>query len=222
MVTDGESIVPVRVRIQQLLDAAHKNPAWLAEKAGVPRSTISRVLRGDRIPTAETLQCVAPVLGVTLAELVHGTEVVDRVKDAQELVHRRDYEAAVQKMIEYERKANDLEVRLRYQEEQSRKDLGNALSERDQARRDALRNEVEARRYRQGFDRAIADVEKLREQVRELGATARNGVWTSRAAAIMASIAAAWSVANYFKNDTDGDDGTDSETETKKNEGNES
>jgi transcriptional regulator with XRE-family HTH domain len=56
--------IPIRKRIQARLDELNQTPAWLAEKAGVPRSTITRILRGERNPTPETLHEIAPVLGV--------------------------------------------------------------------------------------------------------------------------------------------------------------
>ena len=46
--------------------------AWLSERSGVDRSLISRLMSGDRLPTAETLICIAPALEVTVEQLVGG------------------------------------------------------------------------------------------------------------------------------------------------------
>lgn len=43
---------------------------WLAERAGVSASLISRVLNGHDSPRLETLQAIAPVLNVTVAWLI--------------------------------------------------------------------------------------------------------------------------------------------------------
>src|SRR5258708_7428468 len=109
------AIQPMQIgqRIQDHLDELDKTASWLADRVGLPRSTITRVLNGERNPTPETLQEIAPVLGVTLAQLVAGTDAAERVEEAQNLVARKDYEAAVRQVIEYERKANDFSVRVR-------------------------------------------------------------------------------------------------------------
>ena len=62
--SDEIFLVPVRERIASLLDKLGQTPGWLAEKAGVERSTVKRILDGQRNPTAETLVALAPVLVV--------------------------------------------------------------------------------------------------------------------------------------------------------------
>lgn len=212
--------VPIRERIQTRLDELDQNPAWLAEKVGVSRSTITRILKGERNPTPETLHEIAPVLGVDVAQLVAGTDAAARVKEAQDIVSRRDYEAAVHQVVEFERRANDLAARVRELTERCEQEHGRArrLSEqleeserkcsvleadRDRARREALHHEQDARRYREGLEKAVADVVALREQVRELGAAVESGRTTTRVAAILAGVAAAVSVASYLGGDTD-------------------
>src|SRR5688572_26191325 len=107
------NIIPVRERIQSLLEGLGQNAAWLSDKVGVARSTITRILNGDRHPLAETLQDIAVALGLTLEQLVLGTDAEDRVAQAKRYVARTDYEDAVRKVVEYERRANELEVRVR-------------------------------------------------------------------------------------------------------------
>ncbi len=213
-------VVPIGQRIQARLDELDKSAAWLAEMVGVPRSTITRAVKGERNPTPETLQEIAPVLGVTLAQLVTGTDAAERVEDAQNLVSRRDYEGAVRQVIEYERKANDLHVQVRDLTESAERELERArrareeldayqqrfasmVEERDQARRQARQDEADARRYRQALEKAVTDVALLQEQVRELGAAVEDGKMTSRLGAILAGVAAAVSVASYLGSDSD-------------------
>jgi transcriptional regulator with XRE-family HTH domain len=207
--------VPIRERIQSRLDELDQTPAWLAEKVGVSRSTITRILKGERNPTPETLHEIAPVLGVEVVQLVAGTDAERRVKEAQDIVSRRDYEAAVRQVVEFERKANDLAAHIREltercaqeqartrnladQLEDSERKCGLLEEERDRARREALHHEQDARRYREGLEKAVADVVALRAQVREMGAAVESGRTTSRVAAILAGVAAAVSVASYL------------------------
>ena len=212
--------VPIRERIQTRLDELDQTPAWLAEKVGVSRSTITRILKGERNPTPETLHEIAPVLGVEVAQLVAGTDAEQRVKEAQDIVSRRDYEAAVRQVVDFERKAHDLAAYVRELTERCAQEQGRARKlsdqleeserkcslleeERDRARREALHHEQDARRYREGLEKAVADVVALRAQVREMGAAVESGRTTSRVAAILAGVAAAVSVASYLGGDSD-------------------
>ena len=218
--TPKNGAIPIRDRIQTRLSELNENAAWLAEKVGVSRSTITRILNGERNPTPETLHEIAPVLGVEIGQLVAGTDAAERVKEAQDIVSRHDYESAVRQVIEYERKANDLTARIRElsdraeAERQRARKLAEALEsaerraalledERDRARRDAHRHEHDAARYRQGLEKAVADVVALRAQVREMGAAVEAGRTTSRVGAILAGVAAAVSVASYLGSDSD-------------------
>jgi transcriptional regulator with XRE-family HTH domain len=213
-------LIPIGDRIQSRLEQLDKNAAWLAEMVGVSRSTITRILKGERNPTPETLHEIAPVLGVEVGQLVAGTDAAERVKEAQDIVSRHDYEAAVRQVIEFERKANDLATRVREvtdscEEERQRVrklvgELGEShrersalRDERDQARREQRHLEQDVRRYREGLERAVADVVALRAQVRELGAAVESGRMTSRVGAILAGVAAAVSVASYLGSDSD-------------------
>ncbi len=111
--TPKNGVIPIRERIQARLDELNENASWLAEKVGVSRSTVTRILNGERNPTPETLHEMAPVLGVEIAQLVANTDAAERVREAQDIVSRRDYEGAVKQVVEFEHKANDLGVRVR-------------------------------------------------------------------------------------------------------------
>jgi transcriptional regulator with XRE-family HTH domain len=206
--TPNNGVIPIRSRIQGRLDELNENAAWLAEKVGVSRSTITRILNGERNPTPETLHEIAPVLGVEIAQLVAGTDAAERVREAQDIVSRHDYEGAVKQVIEFERKANDLAAQVRdltAQRDQERQKVrklseelgechreGSALrDERDRARREQKHHEQDARRYREGLEKAVADVVALRAQVREMGAAVESSRMTGRIGAILAGVAAA-------------------------------
>ncbi len=217
--TPPEPLLPIGHKVQALLEQLEQTPAWLAEKVGVSRSTITRILKGERNPTPETLQEIAPVLGLTVAQLASGTDAAERVKEAKDLVARKDYEDAVRKVIEYEARAHDLTARVREltteltdDRERSRRlqkdaeqDVATMRNERDDARRNAARHEDDARRYRGALEKAVADVAQFREQVRELGSAVDAGRKTGRIGAILAGVAAAVSVVSYLTNDADSD-----------------
>ncbi len=213
------ALIPIGRRIRDLLAQLNQSQRWLADKAGLESSTIARIVSGDRNPTGQTLQDIAPVLGVTVSELVAGTDAADRVKNTEQLISRAHYERAVADVLAYEAKANDLEVRLRQAQqsatekgghlrelrgqaeqaaERQRRELSRLERELDDARRLAKHHEDDARRYREGLERAVMDVAALQDKLhaleRELGTTKKN----SRVAAIFAGVAAAASVATYL------------------------
>ncbi|MBE7449251.1 MAG: helix-turn-helix transcriptional regulator [Kofleriaceae bacterium] len=217
---------PIGARIEARLAELAQNPAWLADKAGVSRSTITRILKGDRNPTPQTLQEIAPVLGVTLEQLVAGTNAAERVGEAQQLVSRRDFEAAVAQVIEFERKANDLAASVRDLKEEikaererttkarrdaenARRDLEAAETERDRARRDARRYEDDAKRYQHALEKAVTDVAQLRATVHELTGKVTSGNVTTKIGAALAGVAAVVSVAHYLRNADDQDEVVD-------------
>lgn len=203
------SALPIGQRIEELLREMGKPPAWLAEKAGLERSTVSRILKGARNPTPETLSNLAPVLGVSLEQLVAGTDAAARVEEAANLVSRAHYEDAVRQLIEFERKANDLAEQLRVEKEVSkdaqakRRDAEEAArtvqADRDAAVRESKRHEEDARRYQEALQRAVADVARLQTDVAELSKAVDQSRLTGRMAAILAGTAALASVASYLK-----------------------
>lgn len=213
-------LTPIGRKIQTLLDELNQTPAWLAETVGVSRSTITRILKAERNPTPETLHEIAPVLGLTVAQLANGTDAAERVKEAKDLVARSDYEEAVRQYIEHERAARDLTNQLHdtraelerqrdgtrranHQAREAAERLGKIETERDDALRTARHHEEDARRYREALQKAVTDVARLHEQVRELGKAVDSGQKTGRIGAILAGVAAAVSVATYLNNETE-------------------
>jgi len=212
-------VTPIGRKIQAVLDSLNQTPGWLAEMVGVSRSTITRIVKGERNPTPETLQEIAPVLGLTVAQLASGTDAAERVKEAKDLVARSDYEEAVRQYIEYERTARDVGVQLRdtraeleRQRDATRRvneqlrvateNLSKVEAERDEAASTARHHEEDARRYQDALKKAVTDVARLHEQVRELGKAVAGSRKTGRIGAILAGVAAAVSVATYLNSDS--------------------
>ena len=109
MDTPATPATPIGERIEELLGTLDKTPSWLASTVGVPRSTVHRILKGQRQPTAQTLAEFAMALGMQLEHLVVGTDAAARVSEAANLVSRDLHEQVVSKMIEFESQpTNDL------------------------------------------------------------------------------------------------------------------
>ena len=216
----GDPTTPIGDRIGTLLDQIGQNPSWLADRAGVSRSTISRILKAQRNPTPETLKEIAPVLGVELGQLGAGTDAAERVTAAEQLVARADYEAAVKHVIEFERQAHDLRAQLRdlteerdnvrEREREAKRNLIAAEQARDEALREARRFEHDAFRYRSALEKAVADLAQLQAEVSRLGSAVEASRATGRVGAILAGVAAVVSVASYLgSSDDDFDDEVD-------------
>lgn len=199
--------VPFGERLVELLEAQgeHASQAWLATRTGLDRSLISRVIRGERPPTAETLQCLAPALGVDVAALVAGTDAESRLDETADHVRRADYEAAVGKLIEYEGLVRELENRLRASGEgvaTERESRTHAEREATSAKQELehimvklgelrARNEAQARevvRYQAALARAVAQFDALKARIDDT----KN---SSKAASVLAGIAAVTGVA---------------------------
>jgi transcriptional regulator with XRE-family HTH domain len=197
--------LPPPVQIGQRIDARLKElgrtASWLADRASIERSTVTRILRHERHPTARTLQSIAAVLELTVVQLVDGTDAADQVEEAPDVISRDYYNQAVREVIEYERKAVDLTSRLREmlaelkQERERRQAAEDKLASTERERDDAR---DAASRYADALDLAITDITLLRTRVDKLVADVKEGKWTSRIIAGLASIAAAASVATYL------------------------
>jgi len=184
-----------------------RSQAWLAERTGLDRSLVSRLIRDQREPTVDALQCLAPALGVDVAELVRGTDAETRLQEVTQTVRRSDYEAVVQKLAEYEGHLHEMRARLRTSEEALAREeacrteaqhaaceahlhLEHAERDLQNAREAALRHEQELRRYREALSRAVAEVAALRGKFQELQAELGSAEKSNRATAILAGVAA--------------------------------
>jgi transcriptional regulator with XRE-family HTH domain len=208
--------IPFGERLLDLLERVQppRTQAWLAAKSGIPASTISRMLKGDRNPTPDVIESLAPVLGVEPLLLVAGTDAESRFKDSGDWIRKGNYEAAVRKLVEYETRLNDADIQARtatdaHERECSRRaDLERQLSQahldldrrrwdiedlRDQDRRlqdqgRQLRSDL--RRYQEGLYRAVTEVASLRAGMSSLAEELSSTKKSSRASTILAGVAA--------------------------------
>ncbi len=72
--TKAKRMLSLAKRIVSILEVRGKSQAWLAKRAQCSRSTICRVISGQRKPTIETITCISLGLGVPFDELIKGTE----------------------------------------------------------------------------------------------------------------------------------------------------
>ncbi len=199
---------PIGSRIAELLEEIDQSASWLAERSRMPRSTVTRIINGERQPTPETLAQLAPVLGVSVEQLVAETDAAHRVDEAASLIARRHYRDAIEKLIEAEREANNAKENARafiekLEAEEVRRQkaearLETAERQRDDALRAAEQNARDARRYSDALACALADIARLKSNIGELGTQLTGSRRTNRVAAILAGAAAVASTATYF------------------------
>lgn len=186
--------------------------AWLSKRSGIDQSLISRIIRGEREATAETLQALATALGTDVASLIAGTDAAGRMSAVGDHVRRSDYEEAVRKVIEYEGSLHDCRAVLRSREEQ----LAEEVKARRQAERDAEQERISAEqarddladlqelhdlqaqeleRYKQALARALAEFSSLKSRLADLEAELGDTKKSSKAGALFSGIAAVTGVA---------------------------
>lgn len=186
--------------------------AWLAERSGIDRSLLSRIISNERAPTFETLRALAPVLEVDISELVAGTDAESRLSHGGDHVRRSDYEEAVGKVIEYEGVIRELRTSDRTLRDELRRErdarqlaatearnwktkLEDGEAEVLELRAKLASRSAELDRYRNGLQRAVAQFSALKTQVDELKAELGKTRASSRVSAAFAAVAAATSVA---------------------------
>ncbi len=200
-------------RLGELLAArkAEGAQAWLAKLSGLEPSTISRLLRGERQPTRETLDLIATSLGVTVEDLVEGTSAAERARTGPDYISLEQYQHAIATVHAFERRANDAETRA-HDLQVENTELGDRLrkgraeadaAQRAQAESEAtiaklesenarLRKDLEA--HRQGLETAAAEVSRVNAQLDELKRLAQSTNKTASLTAFLAGIAAVGTV----------------------------
>lgn len=199
-------------RLKERMALAKLTQAELAKRSGVAPSLLSRIASGSRAPSADVLKWLAPVFGVSVAELVQGTDAEDRLAQIIERAPSTDYEAAIAKLIEFERRATEAEVRVEQcratlgEERQSGRDARAKADAADSARRvaeadlRALRAEHAVRlrelKHAQARLAAVArEYEQLRATVNALRDELASVNKSAKAATLFSSINAAVGVA---------------------------
>jgi len=197
-------------RIESLLEDLGHTPAWLAERAGVERSTVTRIIKGERAPTGDTLRLLAPALGLTFEQLVENTDAQGRNADSVDLVSRAHFDDAIRQVVEFESAANRASLRLASLEEElqqelrRRRDAEKRAEEAEHRSKDAhaaaTRNQADADRYKRALERAVAAIAALNTRVAELAKALEDGRIEGRATKVFAGVAAAASIAAYLSN----------------------
>lgn len=227
-------------KLQRLLDDCKRSQAWLAEQAGVPSSTVSRVLSGTRPATVEVIVSMVTTLGHDPWLFVQGTDAEARLAETAEWVRRADFVAMTSKLGAYEARINEVEEQLATtrgnlgRETERRRTREQELGEADlrctrltadleDARATNHAQAAELRRHRQALSRAVAEIAGLHAQMRTLAGELKRTKQTTRVAAILAGVAALTGVVSasqYLRRDdddesaeSDDDEGGDGEDE---------
>lgn len=220
IMNSGQGLIRFGERLHDLLERSGNSQAWLAERANLERSTISRLIRGDRNPTIETVQHLAAVLSIDIKDLVEGTDAEGRLGQTTDLVRRQDYDAAVQKLVEQEGRVKDLEfelrtarsaheqergARIKVTEDLSRVQFRLETTEQDLAAERSRTKELseDLHQHRLALQKAVGEVSSLRGQLKDLAEEVQGTATSSRTAAILAGVAAAAGVvtaASYLGN----------------------
>lgn len=213
MVNHPDNGIRFGQRLQALLDEnPERNQAWLAEKTGLERSTISRIIKGERSAAPDTLQTLAVALALTPAELVAGTDAEARLAAVSSVVPRATYDAVVKTLLDYEGRIADLERRLRHFDadevenratiQKLRRELAAAVSEREELQRAVERlqarlteTELDLERHRDALKKAVADVASLSARLQKIATDSSSAATTGAIAAALASVAAVAGVA---------------------------
>jgi transcriptional regulator with XRE-family HTH domain len=178
-------VIPIGERVTRLLQDRAQSPAWLANRVGVERSTISRLVKGERMPNADTLRDVAVAFGMSTADLISGTNAEEPAAEADRMISREHFDAAVQQVLASEREALDLRSGLRQANEEltdektrraaAESRYSDAAERFSEAERRARHYEEDARNARDSLELAVTDVAKWRVEVETLAKTMKAG-----------------------------------------------
>jgi transcriptional regulator with XRE-family HTH domain len=99
-------------RLQRLLAESGRSQTWLVDTAGLSSSVVSRLVRGERLPTFEHVAAMAASLGLTVDELVAGTDAAQKIAVASQYVTREHYAAVHRQVVEQAGWIAELESQL--------------------------------------------------------------------------------------------------------------
>lgn len=120
------------VRLDRLLREQSRSQAWLVAHSKLTSSVVSRLVRGDRLPTAEHVAAIAPLFGMSAAQMVADTDAESRVAEASQYVNRAHFESVHRQLV-------DAESEIELLKEQ----LSRLLDKHEQLARDAQGHERE-------------------------------------------------------------------------------
>jgi chromosome segregation ATPase len=166
------------------------------------------LVTGKRLPQLDHAEVIAPVFGLDVDALLCGTDAEGRLREFGSWVKRTHYESAIEKIVEFESRCNQLQERLREKadtlgfiqekldSEQGRADKLKHDSDRLSlelrvAKKKLSRSERQAKRYYRALERAVARLSEQNHQLRVLAEETASSRRSSRVAAIFAGAAAA-------------------------------
>ena len=100
------------VRLDRLLREQKRSQAWLVAHSKLTSSVVSRLVRGDRLPTAEHVAAMAPLFGMSAAQLVADTDAESRVAEASQFVTRAHFESVHRQLVDAESEIEQMEHKL--------------------------------------------------------------------------------------------------------------
>ena len=100
------------VRLDRLLREQSRSQAWLVAHSKLTSSVVSRLVRGDRLPTAEHVAAIAPLFGMSAAQMVADTNAESRVAEASQYVNRAHFESVHRQLVDAESEIELLKEQL--------------------------------------------------------------------------------------------------------------
>ena len=100
------------VRLDRLLREQSRSQAWLVAHSKLTSSVVSRLVRGDRLPTAEHVAAIAPLFGMSAAQMVADTDAESRVAEASQYVTRAHFESVHRQLVDAESEIELLEHQM--------------------------------------------------------------------------------------------------------------
>ncbi len=100
------------VRLDRLLREQKRSQAWLVQHSKLTSSVVSRLVRGDRLPTAEHVAAIAPLFAMSAAQLVADTDAESRIAEASQYVTRAHFESVHRQLVDAESEIELLEHQM--------------------------------------------------------------------------------------------------------------
>ncbi len=218
---ESTSLVPFGERLKSLLTQKGITQAHLAARSGLERSTISRLIRGQRSLSSDAVHWLCPVLEIDIDDLVRGTDAEPKIRELSKVVRREVYDSVVKQLADYEGKYNDLQRKLEFADESLRKererarestqdasaahiDLAWAKQDLEIVKEQNKKLIDDVKTYRAGLQRAVDELGTLRQQLSILAIELKDSKQTSKATSILSGIAAftgVVTVAHFLKTD---------------------
>ena len=100
------------VRLDRLLREQKRSQAWLVQHSKLTSSVVSRLVRSDRLPTAEHVAAIAPLFAMSAAQLVADTDAESRIAEASQYVTRAHFESVHRQLVDAESEIELLEHQM--------------------------------------------------------------------------------------------------------------